>query len=725
MGRFSPKKYTFFLLFFTAAGLTALFVPAGPVVRGILALFYLLGNGHLAGRTWLRREGPLGQTLLGSLILAAALIVGGSAVYYLYRLDLAAVTLIIAVIPFLLLLSGKPPPGPETRLAGPRESGPEEAPPPLWRFAAGLVLALAYLYLIVYGFEVLGQAATEISIRSPWDVVPRLFLVLIFVTALGIFPLAWSGSIRGLTLIPAVLFALLSLTVAAIVYRVGFGFDPFIHQATETAIFRSGLMEPKPFYYIGQYATVTMIARLLGGHVRAIDTFLVPSVASLVLPVAYWSLRRAFRWDSGTAAGAALLTLCLPLTPFIMTTPQGLANALLLMTMFLALAAVTAGAFPKRGLLLLGAATAAVHPLAGIPLLIFLVFLVYLDFYERLRGPGEVGRWFVLLQLVIFGSIALPVVFLINSQFSDAGVTLNAEALRSPTAILEELRAAPQVATRKFMAAYDLVYSWKAVRTVALFAAGLAGLVLLHLKRRKSLLYAATFVVFFLNYLLLKTVVSFPFLIDYERSNYADRMFDLTLLLLTPLTLFALGSLLSRIRRSYPALRVGAAVLVAVIVTASVYLAYPRRDQYESSRGWSTSSFDVSAVRLINDDAAGRPYVVLANQSVSAAAVGEFGFRRYYASQDPERPGDIFYYPIPTGGPLYEIFLEMNATDDGRETARRAARLAGVETVYYVVNHYWYRAQHLMLSSRRDADSWWSVEDSDFVFRYDFRGGPD
>ena len=45
------------------------------------------------------------------------------------------------------------------------------------------------------------------------------------------------------------------------------------------------------------------------------------------------------------------------------------------------------------------------------------------------------------------------------------------------------------------------------------------------------------------------------------------------------------------------------------------------------------------------------PYIVLANQSVSAAALLRFGFHTYYGAQ--------FYYAIPTGAPLYQSYLDM------------------------------------------------------------------
>jgi hypothetical protein len=110
--------------------------------------------------------------------------------------------------------------------------------------------------------------------------------------------------------------------------------------------------------------------------------------------------------------------------------------------------------------------------------------------------------------------------------------------------------------------------------------------------------------------------------------------------------------------------------------------------------------------------------VVLANQAISAAAVREFGFRQYFQSQDADRPGEHFYYPIPTGQPLYQDFLAMNELDGARGQAEKTMRFADVDTVYYVVTNYWWQAQGKIVNAKREADTWWALDDQVWVFKY-------
>lgn len=718
------KKYTIFWFIFTAGALCALVFPVGRIAAAVLALTYFLGLGWLAGGLAFRGERPAWRCLLGALVLFAALTVTAGLTYFFHRLDAWSTAAVTALTPAALII-GLSWAQRKDEQVGEAEARLTRGRRRWWgRFAqkaAGAAMAGVVIFLIYHGHGLLRQATTDMSMRSPWDVVPRMFFIVFFLAALGCFALAYSGVLGDLAFLPIALLSVLAVSVATTVYSVGFGFDPFIHRATEAVIQRVGEIDPKPFYYVGQYAAVVLLAGLLKEAAAAIDPFVVPVAFALVLPVAGWSLRRAFGWPSWAAAASSMVVLLLPLSPFISTTPQGLADALALMTFFLSLPAMAERTPPRSVLLLLASAAAIIHPLAGIPLFIFLGILFVMS--ARQGKGSRLGRWIMLLELVAAGSVAMPLVFLINSRLSGAGVTLNETLLRAPVDLLTELRSADEVVSRQFNAVFDFVYSWRAVREAALAAAGLLGLALLYRRTKAAMAFGAGFLVFVINFVLLKALVRFPFLIEYERSNYADRVFDLALFLLAPAAAYAFGRLLLRAKDSFPALKVGIAVLIAALAASSLYLAYPRRDKYESSRGWSTSAADIKAVRLIDEDAKETPYVTLANQSVSAAAVKELGFKKYFRSLDQAGQGEeIFFYPIPTGGPLYAMFLEINEADGATAAVIKAMDATGVDTAYFVVTNYWWHAQKVISAVKKQADAWWNVDDKDYVFKFTRQG---
>jgi hypothetical protein len=103
---------------------------------------------------------------------------------------------------------------------------------------------------------------------------------------------------------------------------------------------------------------------------------------------------------------------------------------------------------------------------------------------------------------------------------------------------------------------------------------------------------------------------------------------------------------------------------------------------------------------------------VLADQQVSAAAIKEFGFAKYYQN-------GIFYYPVPTGGPLYPFYLDMVYESPSRQTIFAAMDLAGVRESYFVLNKYWWAFPKILAEAKLSADSWREIGDGKiFVFLY-------
>ena len=115
------------------------------------------------------------------------------------------------------------------------------------------------------------------------------------------------------------------------------------------------------------------------------------------------------------------------------------------------------------------------------------------------------------------------------------------------------------------------------------------------------------------------------------------------------------------------------------------------------------------------------PYIVLADQAVSAAALRELGFKQYFRSNDKSIAEQIFFYPIPTGGALYQYYLKMVYESPSRQIAEEAAKLAGVDKVYLVINDYWFDSASLIAKAKQTADSWRSINNGkNYVFAYSF-----
>jgi len=152
-------------------------------------------------------------------------------------------------------------------------------------------------------------------------------------------------------------------------------------------------------------------------------------------------------------------------------------------------------------------------------------------------------------------------------------------------------------------------------------------------------------------------------------------------------------------------------LLLIATLTTSLYFSYPRFDNYFNSRGYSTSLSDIKTVEWIAEDAL-EDFIVLANQQVSAAALQEYGFYKYYND-------DIFYYSIPTGGVLYQYYLDMVYNNPTKETVQKAMDTVSVNEGYFVLNNYWWGFDKILEEAKMEADAWQEIDNGKvYIFKY-------
>ncbi|EKD47447.1 MAG: hypothetical protein ACD_66C00056G0001 [uncultured bacterium] len=198
--------------------------------------------------------------------------------------------------------------------------------------------------------------------------------------------------------------------------------------------------------------------------------------------------------------------------------------------------------------------------------------------------------------------------------------------------------------------------------------------------------------------------MQFEFLIEYERTNYADRLLTMAVIFLIPYVGIALCELWARLTTKPQALQLSFILLLSLMATALVYGAYPRHDNYARSAGFNVSQADVDAIYAIENYAKDTPYIVLANQATSSAALEAFGFAHYYHD-------DIFYYPIPTGGELYNLYLEMTDNEPTAEVMNEAMDLAGVKLGFFAINNYWWDSERIIEHAKNQSIDWFALGD--------------
>jgi hypothetical protein len=606
-------------------------------------------------------------------VVAAAISSVGGIVYLLWNLSwpavivalAAALALAIAVLRLIFLkrrrfVSETAPHFGETAT---------EQKPAAW--AWGLIPLPA---LVAVCFLVLSRSQIDAAVNTPWGAVPAIFWVSLALAAVSGAALFLRAGDRTVTLAVLLLVGL-GVSIAAVLYRIGYGYDPFVHQAAEQHILQFGAIAPKTPYYAGQYALAIALARLTTLPIHALDVWLLPLLTAIGIAGSIGVASRARRASSGPFA--AVLLALLPLAPFIDATPFGLAALYCLLAAILGLGTEKEPRH-KAGVWLFAAASLLTHPIAGVPAIVFAALMQFRSW--KIRAP-----------IAVLGAGILPLLFAAaNHGLSFSWSRIGAIGLPFETPFT------------RFHALGDPLY--------ALGAAAALTIILGVIANRAYLVAAASAA---LSGLLVAASIDFSYLPDSEQGGYAARLMVIALLIAAPAAAAAIAKLIAK-AAGLPWRSLGIIAAVAFFFTGGVYLAYPRADGYVLSKGWNTSSTDIAAVRSIAADAGDAPYIVLAAQPVSAAALQEFGFFRYFDTNE----GQVFAYPVPTGGPLYQYYLKMIYDEPSSEYMKQAMDLAGVKLGYFVVNSYWTRSDHIISRARETSQKWFGIDNADYVFKY-------
>ena len=562
---------------------------------------------------------------------------------------------------------------------------------------ANFFLVIAYLILFIFALTFLIVGKTTTSIQSPWQVVSGRFFMAYFLATAFLSAYVLNARRTKLPLALLVIHTFLSTGVAVIVYQIGYGFDPFIHQATEKIIAATGTITPKPLYYLGQYAIVVFLNKLTLINIELIDRLLVPLTASLFLPLTTYFVFS--HWlKKNHALILALAILVIPFSGFIMTAPQNLANLFFIITILLSILYFR-GNIKITMLYLLAGCTTIIHPLAGIPLLICLaLFSLFKFMFDSYRQYLSLFFWVALIFVII-----LPLVFIVN------GSGLN---LALPDIHRSDLNIINLV--DKFDLPLNLayfVYFNKIILAGAIIIIGLWYLAKHKLLKNNSVYLIASLIIF-LSYLIIKYFLIFPDLRTNDQTDFVNRIKTLSFYILLPLFLIGIHIIIKSIWRKNWLFKAFTIFIMTGAITISFYLSYPRVNIYEPAKFFSVSESDIKAVKLI-ENIANPDHVVLANQMIGAAAIQEFGFKKYYANQ--------FYYSMPMGSPqrLYDLYLEMVYQGAKKETMDKAMAEANVNEAYFVLNRYWKNSEKIAAQAALSAQEVYTIDNGTiYVYQY-------
>ena len=642
-----------------------------------------------------------------SLIILALIPTIGSLVYFLYQFNALGMilSLVITLVIGLFIYRHI---GQEPDIAQDDEVIKDERSKYWQKILSPINILLIFLFIFLAFFELI-KASTTAAIISPWQIVsPIFFLYFSFSVILTLLYYRFNYIQNNLNNLFLSFVFVLSFSVALIVYAIGYGFDPFIHQASMEYIAEKGLIEPKTPYYIGYYSLVIFFSKISATSIELINKIIVPILAAISIPFLLSSFFDSLKnkYSNSVKFFSVVSLLAIGFSPFIISTPQNLSYLFLLIAILLL--------FQKNIMLslLFSVATICIHPLSGIPLACFWLFVIYTKNKERMNR--YTAKAFLLFSLII-SSIALPF-----SLFLAGGKSISIDNFNYFwQTIIPQLFSFNASGSQNIFLNfsyfiyhnYPLLIDIVILISVIYFFVNKSKLIKDHNYYKYKALILSAVAIFFS--FILSSLISFKDVIDYEQLEYTKRIFTILIIFFLPFILIVVIRFAQKIFDKPKITSVIWIIFITLLISSSLYLSYPRQDNYYNSRGYSTGLNDIKAVLEI-ENISDEKYIVLANQQLSVAALSQFGFNRYL-----EINGDqIYFYPIPTGGKLYDFYLNAVYNGPSRENIFMAMDFASVDKAYLVINNYWHNSAQIINDAKASSDNYFDIDKEVYIFQY-------
>jgi hypothetical protein len=620
------------------------------------------------------------QWLLGSLSILSVVSIFYSLLFYI------AILPYWLIVPILILLSTFW----EIRLKRSFDI-PTEWKLPSWTIDKWTIL---YLGSMIAYFGILIWKATDAAIYSPWLILPGFIIPLFIFATLVLIKIIYKNEDKSsLMLLTIHSFGLIGL--AFIVYKLGFGYDPFLHQAGINNIISTGTLTPKPLFYIGEYSLIIFLRQLTLLPVEFINRLLLPLLFCLTVPtILFHSLKRSTDWSVKNIQLLMLSLFFIPVTLFINTTPLGLAGLIAVLIIFLSL--TNKDTLPKWFLPGLAILAAFAHPLFGIPLILYAA----LPFIDNIKSNPL--KKIAKITDYILTALAIPLLFCLYAIVNHQPISFS---LRWPLSMTWQ-------SAHQYNFLFDLLYSLN-FNYLSVFMLILGVSIFFAWQNRKTFTFISP-LIFCLcllgSYFLGQILLNLDFVTSKNQSDFLNRALDLTYLFSLPVIFVFFNHLYNAQKRSHT-WKIFTILIIVMIVGFRLYATYPVKDNYNFSHLINVSATDFNTVQLIHDQNRTN-FIVLANQNLAAAAIASYGFSNYYGSN--------FYYSVPSGSTdnLYPLFEEMMAKPS-REIMVKAMDIAGVNQAFFIVNDYWTGANKTIAAARTQADSWFPVDDGkNIIFFY-------
>lgn len=554
------------------------------------------------------------------------------------------------------------------------------------------LLLILFIFFMQFCVYTVFNAQSSAPLKSPWEVIPTYFFIIYALTFLCLFGLVIYAKNR---IFPAIgIFALFLLTniLVVVIYQLGFDYDPIIHLVNIKQIFNVGIITPKSITYLGLYNLIVFLAKLFQLPIAALEKFIayfMPVLGSLSLPVIYYYFFHDQLFNKKNYHFIGLFVFLVPLGSFIVTVPGSLGLLINILIIFLIYSLFHEQKSLGKFFLLiffLSLVSFCIHPSNGIFSAIVLILAITYYFLNKLKGFAKVLLKIIIVLFSLILSAVYPLSYYINS--------LGKSTLKVAIDINKTISFAPLLNkyanilphSNNYSGIYHIVYLFTQNFSFILLATFIFFLIYsIRQKKNYQLIFFTLniFIVLQINYLLVNNYLNFD-LIDYEKEDYANRIFNDSFFIFWPFFIYIFSILVAKLLAFSKYKKMLMLIVLTILASINLYTHYRAYDPYNIPGGRGVSLAGLEAVHYIYNDAQANNidnYIVLSDQMVAVLALKEYGYYKQY--------NGLYYYSIPTSSPLYNYFLNIIEKNKPHQAIIDAANLAKVKTVYFTLIDYW------------------------------------
>jgi hypothetical protein len=232
---------------------------------------------------------------------------------------------------------------------------------------------------------------------------------------------------------------------------------------------------------------------------------------------------------------------------------------------------------PFLYLIFLALTSLAIHAITGIPIIIYLI-IVYLIKNKNLATK------IILPIFAALSALALPIALLFNSYISIYKVGWQQNAIN--------FIDWPSIFTTQYKLIFDLAYLYKNSIYWLFILIAIATLIYLIKQKRAEIFFASllAFIILIVNAFLLN-FIKVNFIIEYEQGDFAKRVWQLAFYFLLPIVCNGIYILAQKAWQKTIIYKFFLIFLLLNFITFSLYLSYPRFDDYDNSKFINVSQF--------------------------------------------------------------------------------------------------------------------------------------